>query len=77
MIVSTFAPPLRATNALQFVVPVAVPLPPRLLVQVTCVTPTLSLAVPASARVAALVLNVAAVVGPVIATTGAVVSAAL
>jgi hypothetical protein len=28
------------------VVPVAVPLPPRLLVQVTCVTPTLSEAVP-------------------------------
>ena len=30
----------------QLLVPVAVPDPPRLLVHVTCVTPTLSLAVP-------------------------------
>ena len=35
----------------QLVVPVAVPLPPRLLLHVTCVTPTLSLAVPASVAV--------------------------
>jgi hypothetical protein len=32
----------------QLVVPAAVPLPPRLLAQETCVTPTLSAAVPAS-----------------------------
>jgi hypothetical protein len=36
--------------AVQFVVPAAVPLPPRLFVHVTLVTPTLSDAVPASAK---------------------------
>src|SRR5215510_769384 len=50
---------------LQLVVPVAVPLPPRSLTQVTCVTPTSSLAVPASVIVDAVVVCVAADVGPV------------
>ena len=40
----------------QLVVPLAVPLPPRLLAQVTCVTPTLSLAVPLSTSVAVVVV---------------------
>ena len=72
--VRTFTPLCSATVALQFVVPAAIPLPPRLFVQLTCVTPTLSLAVPASESVATLVAKVDAVVGLVIATTGAVVS---
>jgi hypothetical protein len=40
----------------QFVVPVAVPLPPRLFAHVTCVTPTLSAAVPAKFNELLLVL---------------------
>jgi hypothetical protein len=42
--------------AVQLVVPLAVPLPPRLFAHVTCVTPTLSDAVPPSARGEVLVL---------------------
>jgi hypothetical protein len=50
VIVRTFDPDCRAIELIdQFVVPLAVPLPPRLLDQVTCVTPTLSDAVPCSA----------------------------
>jgi hypothetical protein len=56
------------------VAPDAVPLPPRLLTHVTCVTPTLSLAVPLSETVAAAVEYVAADVGLEIVTTGAAVS---
>jgi len=41
-----FEPVNRGMAALQAVVPVAVPEPPKLLAQVTVVTPTLSLAVP-------------------------------
>ena len=49
--VSTFDPDWSAIPlADQLVVPVAVPLPPRLFVQVTRVTPTLSDAVPWSVR---------------------------
>ena len=59
----------------QFVVPVAVPLPPRLLLHVTCVTPTLSDAVPATARGLMFVVNVELEVGVVIATVGALLSA--
>jgi len=45
--VSTFEPSWRAIAlATQLLVPVAVPLPPRLFIHVTCVTPTLSAAVP-------------------------------
>ena len=45
--VSTFEPSWRAIAlAVQLLVPVAVPLPPRLFTHVTCVTPTLSEAVP-------------------------------
>jgi len=48
--VSTFEPARSVMfGMLHDVVPVAVPLPPRLLTQVTCVTPTLSLAVQPSA----------------------------
>src|SRR6185503_12446284 len=46
--------------SLHDVVPTALPLPPVLLVHVTSVTPASSLAVPASAIVAALVVRVAA-----------------
>ena len=48
--VMTFEPLSSVMVALQLVVPVAVPLPPRLLLHVTWVTPTLSDAVPPRAR---------------------------
>jgi hypothetical protein len=44
--VMTFDPLCSPTLALQLVVPVAAALPPRLLAQITWVTPTLSDAVP-------------------------------
>jgi hypothetical protein len=69
----TFAPLTRAMLALQEVVPVAVPLPPRELDQLTCVTPTLSDAVPEMAREEVVVENGLAA-GVVIETAGAVVS---
>jgi len=73
--VSTFAPDWSTIPlAVQLVVPVAVPLPPRLFVHVTCVTPTLSDAVPPSARDAVRVLYVAPEVGVVIAIVGGVAS---
>ncbi len=59
----------------QLVVPVAVPDPPRLFAQVTCVTPTLSDAVPLKVSGVVPVAKVAALVGPVIVTTGGVASA--
>src|SRR5262245_66608142 len=49
----------------QLVVPAAVPLPPRLLVHVTCVTPTLSEEVPPSASEGPVATNVEAEVGDV------------
>src|SRR3989304_6296055 len=71
--VSTLVPGRSAMPpADQVAVPVAVPLPPRSLVQVTWVTPTLSAAVPPSASEVLLVLYVAPDVGDVIATVGAV-----
>ena len=55
--VSTFAPGWRTMPlAVQLVVPLAVPLPARLFVHVTWVTPTLSAAVPPSVREELLVL---------------------
>ena len=49
--VSTFVPSWRAIPlAVQLVVPVAVPLPPRLFTHVIWITPTLSDAVPPSVR---------------------------
>jgi len=55
--VSTFAPGCRTIPlAVQLVVPVAVPPPPRELVHVTWVTPTLSDAVPASVNTEEFVL---------------------
>src|SRR5213080_1530077 len=75
VIVSTFDPVWRAIPlAVQLVVPVAVPLPPRLFAHVTCVTPTLSDALPRNARRGLLVLKVAPKVGEVIATVGGMVS---
>jgi hypothetical protein len=58
----------------QLVVPLAVPLPPRLLLQVTCVTPTSSEAVPPRLTELAEVENVGLLVGEVMAIEGAVVS---
>src|SRR6266705_1447345 len=58
----------------QVVVPVAVPLPPWLLLHVTCVTPTLSAAVPPSISGVVFVVKVVAVVGVVMVTVGGVVS---
>ncbi len=75
--VNTFAP-LESAIPLtdQLVVPVAVPLPPRSFAQVTCVTPTLSEAVPLNVASGVVpVAKVAALVGPVIVATGSVVSA--
>src|SRR5215203_2337499 len=77
VIVMTLAPLCSAMVALQVVVPIAVPLPPRSLAHVTCVTPTASLAVPPTVNGVVLVPKVAADVGVVIAAAGAVVSAAL
>src|SRR4249919_885736 len=58
----------------QLVVPVAVPLPPRLFAHVTCVTPMLSLDVPETVIGVDVVLNVGPVVGPVIAIVGRIAS---
>jgi hypothetical protein len=60
--------------ALQEVVPAAVPLPPRLLLHVTWVTPTLSVAVPPKFNDPVAVEKVGLLVGEVMATEGAVVS---
>jgi hypothetical protein len=68
----TFAPVTRGMLALQEVVPVAVPLPPRELVQLTCVTPTLSEAVPA--KLMGVLLAEVLAAGVVIETVGAVTS---
>src|SRR5262245_56975090 len=72
----TFAAPVCSTIPLtdQDVVPVAVPLPPRLLTQVTCVTPTLSEAVPPMDSGVDVTDVVALVVGVVIWIAGAVAS---
>ena len=76
--VITFDPLCSAIpDADQEVVPVAVPLPPRLFTHVTCVTATLSDAVPPMLNVLAVVVYVDPVVGVVIVTTGGVVSAGL
>src|SRR5437867_273344 len=58
----------------QLVVPVAVPLPPRLLAHVTWVTPTLSDAVPPRITKELLVVKVGLEVGDVIVIAGGVVS---
>jgi len=60
--------------ALHEVVPLAVPLPPRLFDHVTCVTPTASDAVPPILNDELLVEYVALLVGVVIVTAGGVVS---
>jgi len=75
--VMTFAPLCSVTPVmLQLVVPVAVPLPPRSLLQLTCVTPTASAAVPLTLSVAELLVYVVDVVGAVMEMVGAVVSPA-
>ena len=63
------------TGTVQFVVPVAVPLPPRSLTQLTELTLTLSDAVPPSAMLVVVDVYEAADVGVPIDTEGAVVSA--
>jgi len=74
--VSTFDPDCRAIPlTVQPVVPLAVPEPPRLLAQVTWVTPTLSDAVPCSVREELAVVYGGPDVGDVIAIVGFVVSA--
>ena len=55
-------------------VPLAVPLPPRLFDQATCVTPTLSEAEPPRLNVPLEVVWVEALVGELIVTLGTVVS---
>src|SRR5438094_2875186 len=76
--VSTLVPIWRtALPAVKPVVPLAVPLPPRLFAHVTCVTPTLSDDAPPSVRRLALVLKVGLEVGEVMVTVGAVVSVAV
>jgi hypothetical protein len=59
---------------LQLLVPLQSPLPPRLFVQLTCVTATLSEAVPAMSKEILLVLWVGFDVGEVIDIKGLVVS---
>src|SRR5207244_4432923 len=73
--VSTFVPSWRRSAERGVgVVPLAVPLPPRLLAHVTWVTPTLSDAVPPRVKGVLLVLYVDAVVGAVMAMAGAMAS---
>jgi hypothetical protein len=75
--VSTFDPDCRAIPlAVQLVIPLAIPEPPRLFVQVTWVTPTLSDAVPCRVREELAVVYAGPDVGDVIAIVGFVVSAA-
>jgi len=74
--VITLFPTCRpTTGTFQFVVPVAVPLPPRSVTQLTELTPTLSEAVPPSGMLVVVVVSEAAEVGVAIDTTGGVVSA--
>src|SRR5689334_11739051 len=73
--VTTFVPGCRTTPPTDHAdVPVAVPEPPRSLVPVTCVTPTLSAAVPLTLNGDDVVAYVAPFVGPVMLTVGAVTS---
>jgi hypothetical protein len=73
--VITVVPATSGTAAIdQDVVPVATPLAPALVVHVTCVTATLSFAVPLTASVPLVAANVPVVVGAVIAIVGAVAS---
>jgi hypothetical protein len=75
VIVMTFVPRRSGIDALvQFVVPLAVPFPPRSLAHVICVTPTLSALVPVNVMDVAVTVYVDPDVGPVIVTVGAVVS---
>jgi hypothetical protein len=71
--ITVFDPTSRGTDADQLVVPLAVPEEPVLVVQVTAVTPTLSLAVPLIAMEAAEVETVAEA-GEAIDSEGGVVS---
>ena len=78
VIVITFEPVCRGTLlTVQFAVPMAFPLPPRLLAHMTCVTPTASLDVPLTFTVPVVEEKVDDEVGWAIVTTGAVVSGAL
>lgn len=72
-IVTVLFPMRRGTAADQAVVPLAIPDMPKFVLQVTCVTPTLSLAVPFNVSEVAKVDSVA-VEGEVIVREGGVVS---
>ncbi len=73
--VTTVVPAPSGTAAIvHAVVPVATPLPPRFVVQLTCVTPTSSLAVPLTSSVLLVAVCVPPLVGAVIVIVGAVVS---
>src|SRR2546428_6640544 len=75
VIVMTFAPASSGMPAaVQLVVPVAGPFPPRSFAHVTWLTPTLSLATPPTVSGVVFVADVAPAVGLVIATVGGVVS---
>jgi hypothetical protein len=75
--VMTVVPPSSGTDAIDHaVVPAATPLAPRSVAQLTCVTPTLSPALPLSASVGAVAVNEPVAVGAVIPIVGAVVSGA-
>src|SRR3977135_2079391 len=76
--VNTFAPGCSTIPLTdQPVVPVAVPEPPALFVHVTCVTPTLSAAVPLTVTGVVFVRYVPPLVGLVMPSVGIVVSATL
>jgi hypothetical protein len=77
-IVITFAPGCSAiAAAVQLLVPVAVPEPPRSFTHVTCVTPILSAAVPPNVSDVVFVAYVGVETGLVMLTVGAVVSGPL
>jgi hypothetical protein len=74
VIVTTFEPASSGIAAVQFVVPVAIPLPPRSVDHLTCVTPTLSFALPPIVSGDEAVENVVPVVGVAIDTIGVMAS---
>lgn len=71
--VTELLPTRSGITAVQAVLPAAIPAVPKLVVQETCVTPTLSLAVPAIVTEAA-VVDMVPVEGDVMVNVGAVVS---
>jgi hypothetical protein len=74
MVITVVPPPSVMPVIDHAVVPVATPVAPRLVVHVTSVTPTLSLAVPLTASVSLVVAYVPVLVGAVSASVGTVAS---